>query len=175
MGLDMNLYRRVDVSDCMTMTGEKGERVEQVILNGQCDKTVGRSTRYQITTNVCYWRKFNALHKYFNDHFNNNDNDNCVDMYMDIDDLRKLLLNLKDLREQIKQDKDGNVINKEVCEEVLPTQAGFFFGGTEYDEYYVEDIDYTIKRLSDIIEDHAKLVEAGVDEYGISYYYNAWY
>ena len=173
MGLDMNLYREVILTDSMKLVGRKGEAVEKIINEGEKDEC--SKVRPIIHNSVCYWRKFNALHKYFNDHFNNNDNDNCVDMYMGIDDLRKLLLNLKDLRKQIKQDKDGNVINKEVCEEVLPTQAGFFFGGTEYDEYYVEDIDYTIKKLSGIIEDHEKLVEAGVDEYDISYYYRAWY
>lgn len=175
MGLDMNLYRRVDVSDCMTMTGEKGERVEQVILNGQCDKTVGRSTRYQITTNVCYWRKFNALHKYMRDHFGRESEDNCVDMFLNIDDIRKLLMELKNLVKQIKLDKDGIITNQEICEEILPPEDGFFFGSTALDSYYVEDIKDTIEMLGRVIDDHAKLVEAGVDEYDISYYYNAWY
>ncbi len=26
------------------------------------------------------------------------------------------------------------------AEELLPTQSGFFFGGTEYDEYYMNSI-----------------------------------
>lgn len=175
MGLDMNLYRRIDLTDSMELVGDKGEAVDKIIMDGERDKTVGRSTHYFVRTGVCYWRKFNALHKYFDDHFNNHDDDNCVDMFLDIDDIRKLLMTLKDLRKQIKQDEDGNVINKEVCEEVLPTQAGFFFGDTAYDKYYVMDIDDTIEKLANVIDDHAKLVEAGVDEYDIQYLYSAWY
>jgi hypothetical protein len=30
-----------------------------------------------------------------------------------------------------------------VAKELLPTQAGFFFGSTDYDEYYYEDLVYT--------------------------------
>ena len=35
--------------------------------------------------------------------------------------------------------------NKEKAEEILPTQEGFFFGSTEYDEYLFEDIERTIE------------------------------
>lgn len=44
------------------------------------------------------------------------------------------------------------IINTEVAEELLPVQEGFFFGGTEYDEYYVEDIKNTVKAINDILE-----------------------
>ena len=174
MGLDMNLYRRVRLDNNLELTGRRGKAVEDVVLNGQRDKNVGRATHYELTTAVCYWRKFNALHKYFADNFGG-DEDNCVDMYLEIDDIRKLLMTLRDLRKQIKQDKDGNVINTDICKEMLPTQDGFFFGDTEYDKYYVMDIDDTIEMLSGVIEDHAKMVEADVNEYDISYFYRAWY
>lgn len=170
MGLDMNLHRKV-FNLKLKPSDEKTERADKIINEGERDG----ENRYVSDTSVCYWRKFNALHQYFFDHFGNGDEDNCVDMFLDIDGIRKLLMTLKDLRKQIKQDEDGNVINKEVCEEVLPTQAGFFFGDTAYDKYYVMDIDDTIKKLANVIDDHAKLVEAGVEEYDIEYYYRAWY
>ena len=34
------------------------------------------------------------------------------------------------------------------AEELLPTQSGFFFGGTDYDEYYFDDVKETL----DIVE-----------------------
>jgi hypothetical protein len=41
---------------------------------------------------------------------------------------------------------DGKVMeNSEVAEDILPTQAGFFFGATEYDEYYYGDVAKTIE------------------------------
>ena len=173
MGLDMNLYREVILTDSMKLVGRKGEAVEKIINEGEKDEH--SKVRLVVHNSVCYWRKFNALHKYFNDHFNSHDDDNCVDMYMGIDDLRKLLLDLKNLRKQIKLNEDGIVENQEICEEILPPEDGFFFGSTALDKYYVEDIDDTIEKLSGVIDDHAKLVEAGVDEYDINYYYRAWY
>ena len=53
-------------------------------------------------------------------------------------------------------------INTEVAEELLPTASGFFFGGTEYDEYYFEQVVETLEVLE-------KELESGADEF----YYNA--
>ena len=50
--------------------------------------------------------------------------------------------------------QDGyNIMNPEICEELLPTCSGFFFGGTGYDEYYMDDIKYTIGELKKVIEE----------------------
>lgn len=32
-------------------------------------------------------------------------------------------------------------VNKENCEDILPTTEGFFFGNTDYNEYYWQDVD----------------------------------
>jgi len=34
--------------------------------------------------------------------------------------------------------------DREKAEELLPTQEGFFFGSTEYDEYYFEALEETV-------------------------------
>ena len=36
-----------------------------------------------------------------------------------------------------------------IAEELLPTAEGFFFGSTEYDQYYMDDINDTIRMLGD--------------------------
>lgn len=70
---------------------------------------------------------------------------------------------------------DGdNIANPEVCEE-LPTQEGFFFGSTDYDKYYVDNLDSTIEQLEKVIAEHKKIINAGVEEHNIDYYYRAWY
>ena len=51
-----------------------------------------------------------------------------------IDDLKKL----KDACEKVLEDK-------ELSETKLPTQGGFFFGSTDYDEYYESDLKHTIE------------------------------
>jgi hypothetical protein len=40
-----------------------------------------------------------------------------------------------------------------LAESQLPTQAGFFFGGTEYDESYFEGIQDTIEILQKVLEE----------------------
>lgn len=217
MGLDMSLYREVQLKGKMEITDKKLDEV----LGGE-------KMRPKTEHEVCYWRKFNALHKYFNDHFNEQDNDNCVNMYMDIEDIEKLLALVKKIRGAIKMGKgfvgsykssedksklkgckvgdevlnkvehdenitsviitgefgdkfyldfrtDGKVItNPEVCEE-LPTEEGFFFGSTDYDEYYVYQLDETIKQLEEVVEEHKGLIEEGVPAFDITYFYRAWY
>ena len=161
MDLDMSLYREIQLKDKMEITDEKVREV------------VGDGARPSVKNEVCYWRKFNALHKYFDDNFNESDNDNCVNMYMSIDDIKELLRLVKQIREKIVLDGD-KIANPEVCSE-LPTEDGFFFGSTEYDRWYVEDLDNTIEQLEKVIAEHKKLIEVGVREYDIDYYYRAWY
>ena len=90
-------------------------------------KSVQTETIYQIG----YFRKFNALHSYIVKTFANG-----------VDDCRDIILYKEDV-EQIKKVLD-DVLNAhqqvEKAKELLPTQSGFFFGGTDYDEYYFEDV-----------------------------------
>ena len=59
-----------------------------------------------------------------------------------VDDCQDIILYKEDV-EQIKKVLD-EVLNAhqqvEKAKELLPTQSGFFFGGTDYDEYYFEDV-----------------------------------
>ena len=45
------------------------------------------------------------------------------------------------------------------AEELLPAQSGFFFGSTEYDEWYYQDLEYTIPLLKKILKDAPKTWE----------------
>ena len=53
-------------------------------------------------------------------------------MYVSKEDLENLL---KVCNEVLAEPGDA--------EKKLPTQSGFFFGGTEYDEYYFNEVKYT--------------------------------
>ena len=233
MGLDMSLYRETTAD--MEI---KNQKLKDILETGE--DRYGRRVDKQ---EVCYWRKFNALHKYFADHFGDEEKDNCVNMYMEITDIENLLSLLKKLKSKIKlgdgdvengytcsdnklndtvltesgsvkasELQNGDIIirhngeetercrvsdirkddksvrykattlvkgklvlNPEICEMLLPTEEGFFFGSTDYDQWYVEDIENTIPMLEQVIKEHKKLVEAGVKEYDIDYYYRAWY
>lgn len=105
-----------------------------------------------VSVNVGYWRKANAIHAWFVDNVQDGV-DECQKSYVSPDQLRDL------------QDTCKSVLNgDDETEDVLPTRSGFFFGGTEYDEYYKADLEHTIEVI-----DKALALE-GVD----FYYQSSW-
>jgi hypothetical protein len=47
--------------------------------------------------------------------------------------------------------------NTDVADELLPTTGGFFFGSTEYDEWYMKGLKNTVEVLSGVLqEDNSK-------------------
>jgi hypothetical protein len=146
MGLDMYLsvrkyVARVDFSekydDGWTTRPEFTELVESAGMSEflEADSTNGA----YIEVPVAYWRKANAVHKWFID--NRADGvDDCQPISVHTSHLKELL----DACEQVLADN-------ELADELLPTESGFFFGGTEYDEWYFRDIEYTKERLETII------------------------
>ena len=97
----------------------------------------------EVTFRVAYWRKANAIHQWFVDNAQNG-TDDCGEYHVSREQLQELLK----LCEQI-------VADKKKAEKLLPTQSGFFFGNTEYDEWYMEDIERTIVRFKKILSDPA--------------------
>ena len=48
----------------------------------------------------------------------------------------------------------GKIIdNTELADQLLPTTSGFFFGNTDYNEYYYNDIKSTIEQLTEVLDD----------------------
>lgn len=63
--------------------------------------------------------------------------------------------------------------NPELAQEELPTQAGFFFGDTNYNEYYIEDLKEYIRQADEIIADYENEIKSGTDKFDIDYTYQA--
>jgi hypothetical protein len=92
-----------------------------------------------VSVTVGYWRKANAIHQWFVDNCGEGE-DNCKPY----DVSREKLLELRDLcREVILKPESGG--------DILPTASGFFFGSTEYDEYYLEQVEETVELLDSIL------------------------
>lgn len=89
-------------------------------------KSVERNVDYQIG----YFRKFNALHSYIVKTFANGI-DNCQDIFLDQEAVVKIKAALDSVLE---------TPTEESAKEALPTQSGFYFGSTSYDEDYFEDV-----------------------------------
>lgn len=109
-----------------------------------------------IKEEVAYWRKANAIHQWFVDNVQNG-KDDC-DVHREL--TKSDLLTLRDLAHEVLCDPDK-------AEELLPTQSGFFFGSTEYDEWYMEDLKSTIDQLDEIIKNTDFNTEA-------LYYVSSW-
>ena len=146
MGLDMYLYLKkseyvgtylADKDTDLTLDYPLGmEKIEETLKAIDNSKSVSRDTMYK----VGYWRKANAIHKWFVD--------NCAD---GVDDCRPVECEVEQLESLLESCKLVKRV-PDMAARVLPTQSGFFFGSTEYDEYYFDDIDDTIKILENVIE-----------------------
>lgn len=125
-----------------------------------------------IMEQVGYWRKENMIHQWFVDHVQNGVDDCCYHNEC----TKEILEELLDTCEKVKQIavlKPGKVVNGQTlinekwenCYEdgevivnadevatLLPTQGGFFFGATEYDNWYMRGIEYTIDILTRVLE-----------------------
>lgn len=85
-----------------------------------------------IQVEVGYWRKANAIHRWFVENVQGGV-DNCATYSVSVSELKTL----KSICEEI--------LNKpELADEKLPTKDGFLFGLTEYNESYFDDIQETI-------------------------------
>lgn len=82
---------------------------------------------------IGYWRKFNALHDYIVRNFAN-DNDDCRPVELGNSAVAQIL----EVLEKVNKDHSK-------AEELLPTASGFFFGSTEYDEWYFKDVERSIE------------------------------
>jgi len=135
MGLDMYLtgrrrvYRYLDEDD-------------HTALNNNSTLTAmahGREVQ-GLEIEVQYWRKANAVHKWFVDNVQEGQDD-CRPYTVQPDDLRRLM-------------RDCRLVldDQRLAGEVLPPTAGFFFGSTELNEWYWQDIEETWRVLDEVLK-----------------------
>ena len=93
-----------------------------------------------IQVEVGYWRKANSIHKWFVENIQGGV-DNCATYSVGKESLEEL----KSLCEKVLDDID-------LAEKLLPTQEGFFFGKTEYDEWYFDDLRDTIEIVNKCLD-----------------------
>lgn len=125
----------------------------------------------RIMEEVGYWRKANQIHNFFVENVQDGEDDcsyhnECTKEILEdlLDRCYKVLTGSIMMLGQVKnghQYVDGKwvdcmepgkvIINPEVAEELLPSCGGFFFGSTEYDEWYMQDIENTIKIIKNVL------------------------
>lgn len=93
-----------------------------------------------VKVRLAYWRKANAIHRWFVDNVQAG-RDECQKSLVTLDELRSL----KSVIERVLADRD-------LASELLPTTSGFFFGSTDYGDYYFQDLEYTLERVNKILD-----------------------
>jgi hypothetical protein len=97
-----------------------------------------------------YWRKANHIHNWFV--VNCQDGiDECQETEVTkdkIEELHRVCTEIMNTHKKLLPD----VIKLTLYEDVLPTVEGFFFGGTDYDEDYIQDVEDTINILNNVLE-----------------------
>jgi homoserine trans-succinylase len=168
MGLDMYLHKNTYVKNWEHMKPEQKHQI--TILKDGEPSSIQTDRISSIQEEVAYWRKANQIHQWFVDNVQNGD-DNCGDYYVSRENLADLLeltekvldscelieskvingYSYDDNNKRVPMYEDGKIVkDSTVAEELLPSTSGFFFGGTEYDQWYVEQLEYTrdtIKKL----------------------------
>jgi hypothetical protein len=178
MGLDMYLEARTYVKN---WSFQKPQEKTKVVVKkgGKVLKTIKPERVSAVVEDIGYWRKANAIHNWF---VNNcaKGNDDCNPMYVSDEQLHELNKTVDTVLKASKLVKgkiqngttngkpnmeDGKYVeNSEVAQELLPTGAGFFFGNTDYNQWYIEDLQNTKKILAEAIK---------CAENGASIYYSA--
>lgn len=114
-------------------------------------KTDGVESRKELM----YWRKANAVHNFFTEGIVD---DNCTDIPVTEEQIKDLHNKCYEVLTRMKDP-----------EEVLPTQSGFFFGSTEYGQWYYSDLLDTYVATGKILDEEFPLDD---DEQIV---YHAWY
>lgn len=91
---------------------------------------------------ILYWRKANMIRSWFVNHTALSSDDDGV--YIPIS---------RETLELLKQDLKDTLNDYRLATVLFPTSSGFFFGSTDYDEYYWKDLEYTLEEVTKILDE----------------------
>lgn len=91
---------------------------------------------------ILYWRKANMIRSWFVNHTALSSDDDGV--YIPIS---------RETLELLKQDLKDTLNDYKLATVLFPTSSGFFFGSTDYDEYYWKDLEYTLEEVTKILDE----------------------
>lgn len=135
MGLDQYLYARQYTSEFSRDPDLNKQLIE---ASGALSFALPQFGSY-VQVPVMYWRKENAIHQWFVD--------NCQD---GVDDCRLSYVSRDQLKELLSICVRV-VDNPGTASELMPTQGGFFFGSTDYDDWYYKGLKATIDKIAELL------------------------
>jgi hypothetical protein len=166
MGLDQYLSAKIHLSEYSNK--EKCEKVRELFPEVPSSDNLNS---VDVEFEVAYWRKANQIHNWFVENVQDGEDD-CKKYYVSKEQLKKLVDLCKKVKDvakleegdvlssttwvggkETKNYEKGRVVqNVEEVEQLLPSSSGFFFGGTEYNEWYIRKIEDTITMLEPLLD-----------------------
>ena len=148
MGLDMYLTARRHIS-------EFGDKELSTNLN-KLTNDIRKGYQVQgITVEAMYWRKATAIHNWF-----------VKNVQYGIDDCKLHPVSGSQLKQLL--DIVTYVLDyPDQADSELPTSSGFFFGDTEYNEWFFDSLKNTKEQLTKLLEDF------GTDDFYWNFYYQS--
>ena len=149
MGLDMYLHAKkyVEKIDWTKLDRDNGLGMDSPeVVNSLWTDIVNTAQMSDVATDIygvhvevtcAYWRKCNQIHAWFVKNVQRGEDD-CGEYYVSHEKLNELLNTCKTAY----LDRNPSL---------LPPQEGFFFGGTDIDEWYWRDVAETIKKLERVL------------------------
>lgn len=134
MGLDMYLYRQVE--------GAPSIHEQWNDIDMADEDWFAKAGALKENIEVAYWRKANAIHSWFVTHFQDGVDECQYSQPIGREQLAGLVQRCK------------RILAGENPADLLPSQGGFFFGNTDYDEGYMMDIKDTITQLEPLLSEH---------------------
>ena len=174
MGLDMYLWAKKYVGGWDYSSESEKSRYEALIKASGLTPTKD-SPSFRVCATVGYWRKANAVHRWFVDNVQDG-RDECQESPVSREQLlalRDACAKVLDTAEMVDgmvesgrtwhpdgrvevHTKPGKVIAQpDIAAATMPTQGGFFFGSTDYDEYYLSDLRGTVEIIDRVLADKA--------------------
>lgn len=161
MGLDMYLRKKIFVG----ANYEHRKITGTVELASDGKNLPIRFNRIsEISEAVGYWRKANQIHHWFVENVQEGEDD-CKE-YIVYESHFKTLLDTV----QRVLDAKGTDFEKEVASKELPPSEGFFFGSSDIDEWYWQDLEDTKKIITSVLQEIEQDKASGA---WADYYYQA--
>jgi hypothetical protein len=93
----------------------------------------------EVTVEAGYWRKANAIHRWF-----------VTNVQAGRDDCGCYPVSREQL-DTLRQTCQRVLADRSLADELLPTGEGFFFGSTDYDDWYFQDCQATVEIIDRVL------------------------
>lgn len=146
---DASTDARSRIKELLTPYCQYNWVLEDILYEDNLQKIVDYAIDCYASGNDMYYRKVNFLYAFFAEALTD---EQCVVTKHDVE---TIISHCKEV-----------LADHSLAEKLLPTQSGFFFGSTAYDEWYFKDVEFVLEQFTKYLE--------GWDDDTIGWVYFSW-